>query len=211
VLTCAALFGQPVAADNLDFQARALKIIREAAADICTTVKQEGDTQTVDLSGNVKAKLGGAVAKIAELGVEGAGKYKSEQYKNVLQKDLAEIIRRNTDCRLEVFRLLQEKMITSSNRDTQREELERRGQDRTGVNVVQPPRTLPPPRDTSSNAPTWPRPDPNPPTILCPGGMRVPQGTDCSGPFTSGWPRPDPNPPTILCPGGMRVPQGTSC
>jgi hypothetical protein len=55
--------------------------------------------------------LGGVIGKVLDLGIEGAGKYASSEYKNVLQKDLATLIQSNTNCRLDVFKLLQEKMI----------------------------------------------------------------------------------------------------
>jgi hypothetical protein len=98
-------------ADDLETQARALKVIRETAADICNTVAQEGTSQLLELSGNVKAKLGGAVAKIADLGIEGAGKYRTEEFKGLLQQELATAIKDNANCRLEVLKLLQEKML----------------------------------------------------------------------------------------------------
>jgi hypothetical protein len=101
-------------ADDLDRQERALKIIRETAADICNTIAQEGGSELVELSGNVKAKLGGAVAKIADLGIEGAGKYRTEQFKGPLQQEVAKAVKDNATCRLEVLRLLQEKMLGHS-------------------------------------------------------------------------------------------------
>jgi hypothetical protein len=98
-------------ADDIDTQRRALQLIRDTAADICTTVAREGSSQSAELSGDVKAKLGGVIGKVVDLGIEGAGKYASSEYKNVLQKDLATLIQSNTNCRLDVFKLLQEKMI----------------------------------------------------------------------------------------------------
>lgn len=103
-------------ADDLDAQAKALIVIRETAADICNTVAQEGSSQETELSGDVKAKLGGVVAKIANLGFEGAGKYTSTEYKGVLQQQLTTALQNNADCKLNVFKLLQEKMIGPINK-----------------------------------------------------------------------------------------------
>jgi hypothetical protein len=103
-------------ADDVVAQARALKLISESASDICNTVEKEGSSQSTDLSGDVKAKLGGVIGKIADLGVEGAGKFSSAEYRNVLyrnvlQQDLAKTLQSNAECKLSVFKLLQEKMI----------------------------------------------------------------------------------------------------
>jgi hypothetical protein len=101
-------------ADDLETQARALRLIRETAADICNTIAQEGSSQSLELSGDVKAKLGGAVTKMADLGIEGAGKYRTEEFKGPLQQELARAIKDNANCRLEVLKLLQEKMLGPS-------------------------------------------------------------------------------------------------
>jgi hypothetical protein len=100
-------------ADDIVAQARALKVISETATDICNTVEKEGSSQSAELSGNVKAKLGGVIGKIADLGVEGAGKYSSAEYRNVLQQELSKTLQSNADCKLSVFKLLQEKMVGS--------------------------------------------------------------------------------------------------
>jgi hypothetical protein len=100
-------------ADDFVAQARALKLISESAADICNTVEKEGSSQSTELSGDVKAKLSGVVSKIADLGVEGAGKFSSAEYRNVLHQDLAKTLQSNAECKLSGFKLLQEKMIGS--------------------------------------------------------------------------------------------------
>ena len=101
----------PVQSDDLETQRQALQLIRDMAADICPTVRREGSRKTAELSGDAKAKLGTVVGKMVDLGIDGAGKYASDEYQNVLQKDLAALIQSNSDCRLAVFRLLQDKMI----------------------------------------------------------------------------------------------------
>jgi hypothetical protein len=114
LIVCCLLTPSGSSADDLDNQRKALLLIRETAADICLTVAQQGSSESTDLSGKIIAKLGGVVGKVADLGIEGAGKYKSEEYKNVLQKDLLTLIQGNSNCRLDVFKLLQDKMLGSA-------------------------------------------------------------------------------------------------
>jgi hypothetical protein len=116
----------PAMADDLENQTRALKVIRETAADICNTIAQEGSSQVVELSGDVKAKLGGAVAKIADLGIQGVGKYRTEEFRGPLQQELALAIKDNSNCRFEVLKLLQEKMLGPG----------KSGQPTKGINTV---------------------------------------------------------------------------
>jgi hypothetical protein len=114
----AILYAAPVlAADDLPRQTEALKLIRETAADICNSIPMEGSNQSVDLSGDAKAKLSGAIAKIANLGVEGAAKYKSEQFKGVLHHELAGAIKDNASCKLQVLKMLSERLLGASFND----------------------------------------------------------------------------------------------
>jgi hypothetical protein len=102
-------YAAAVAAQSFAPQEQALKIIRETAADICsaTAVLPQGSSSEAQLSGEAKAKLGGAVAKLADLGIAGAAKYRSSEFSGVLQQQLADVIKKNTDCKLEVFKSLQ--------------------------------------------------------------------------------------------------------
>jgi len=99
--------------DDIVAQAHALKLISESATDICNTVETEGHSRNAELSGNIKAKLGGVMGQIADLGVDGSGKLSSAEYRNVVQQDLAKTLQSNADCKLSVFKLLQDKMISS--------------------------------------------------------------------------------------------------
>lgn len=98
-------------ADDLDRQIKALQVIREYAAETCASVAQEGSSQNVELSGEAKAKLGGVFGKLADLGFDGGGSYKSKAYKGVLQNQLAAAIKNSSDCRLEVLRLLRTTLL----------------------------------------------------------------------------------------------------
>jgi hypothetical protein len=105
--------GSPAAAaDDLQQQTEALKLIRDTAADICNSIPLEGSSRTVELSGDAKAKLNGTLAKIADLGIEGAAKYKNEQFKGVLQTELATAIKSNADCKLQVLKMLTDKLLS---------------------------------------------------------------------------------------------------
>lgn len=106
-------------ADDLDRQIKALQVIREFAAETCASVAQEGASQNFELSGKAKAKLGGVVGKLADLGFDGGGNYKSETYTGVLQRDLAAAIKQSSECRLEVLKLLQAKLLAPARTDSQ--------------------------------------------------------------------------------------------
>jgi hypothetical protein len=110
-LTATLLASPAFAADDLQQQTEALKLIRETAADICNTIPLEGGNRTVELTGDAKAKLSGTLSKIADLGIEGAAKYKNEQFKGVLQTELATAIKSNADCKIQVLKMLSDKLL----------------------------------------------------------------------------------------------------
>ncbi|HKA19915.1 MAG TPA: hypothetical protein VKN18_16615, partial [Blastocatellia bacterium] len=111
-LTCLVLLRGPAIADDLEAQMRALKIISSFAGETCgEALPLEGSSTHVELSGDVKAQLAGVIAKVADLGISGAGKYKDDKFKSVLHEQLAEAFRDRANCKLKVFEVLQEKMI----------------------------------------------------------------------------------------------------
>ena len=99
---------------SVDMQEAALKVIRETAADICTTVPTEGSDHDVDLTGSANAKLDGGIGKIVGLGIEGAARFQQSTYQGVLRTDLAKAIQSGNDCKLNVFNTLVAKMLPSS-------------------------------------------------------------------------------------------------
>jgi hypothetical protein len=106
------LFVQPLKAQDLDAQTKALRAISAFAAETCgNPVAFEGTSTNLELSGDIKAQLQGLVAQVAAVGMTGAGKYKSDAFKNVLHEQLAEALKDNATCRLKVFELLQQKMV----------------------------------------------------------------------------------------------------
>ena len=103
---------QPSRAQDLDGQAKALRAISAFAAETCgSPLALEGSATNLELSGEIKAQLQGLVARVADVGMTGAGKYKSGAFKNVLHEQLAEALKDAATCKLKVFELLQEKMV----------------------------------------------------------------------------------------------------
>jgi hypothetical protein len=96
---------------SLEVQTKALAQITDAADKICSIVSHAGNSQSLQVKGEVKAQLGGLIKRLADLGILGAADLTTEQYENVIHADLAETINRNADCKFKVFDKLQEKMI----------------------------------------------------------------------------------------------------
>lgn len=100
------------AAQDLDKkQTEILKIIRDTASDICYTVQQQGQQQ--EISGNIQAQINGVIAKIIGVGGDMGAKLTKENYKGVLQEQLAETINKSLDCRRDVFKTLVDRMLPS--------------------------------------------------------------------------------------------------
>lgn len=115
---CLALFSvcaSVLAADNsqLDW---ALTRISSFADDICLEPPPLISTmEKVELSGEAKAKLSGVVKNLVDFGIEGAGKYQKEEHYGLLQEEIGKAMRDNSSCRLEVFRLLRERVLGDAN------------------------------------------------------------------------------------------------
>jgi hypothetical protein len=106
------LLTQPLQAQDIEAQTKALRAISAFAAETCgNPVALEGNSSNLELSGEVKSKLQGLIAQVADVGITGAGKYKRDDYKNVLQTQLSDALKDNATCKLKVFEVLQEKMI----------------------------------------------------------------------------------------------------
>jgi hypothetical protein len=98
-------------ADEFADQQAALGVIGKTAIDICNQVDQQGSRSSLQLSGQAQAALNNAIARLIELKIAGAGDYNAEQYKGVLQQDLAATLKSNMDCKLAVFNTLVNKML----------------------------------------------------------------------------------------------------
>lgn len=90
---------------------QALDIMRDFAVDFCENSPLAGSGGEVELSTNARISLDGLIAKLAALGVEGAGEYSTEGYNGLLQRDLSTIVAHSEDCRSQIRRELQGKFI----------------------------------------------------------------------------------------------------
>ncbi|QOZ33255.1 hypothetical protein XH92_17550 [Bradyrhizobium sp. CCBAU 53421] len=97
----------------IDAQAKALDLITNAADRICSIVNQAGSSESLNVKGEVKAQLSGLIRQLAELGINGAADFNSDQYVGVIRTDLATAIKDNAQCKFNVFDKLQAKMIKS--------------------------------------------------------------------------------------------------
>jgi hypothetical protein len=93
-------------AQNLSIHEATLKLITDTAAQICTMVPIEGTNENIDLTGDAQAKLNSTIKKFVDLGLEGAAKFQSGEYKGVLREQLAIAIKNGNDCKLSVFNTL---------------------------------------------------------------------------------------------------------
>ena len=107
-----------VSAQDLDAQKAALEVIRDTAKDICYTVEQKGQKSETQLTGDVEAKVNGALAKVVDLGVKGSGSIGNEDYHGVTQEALASTLQSSAECRLRVFERLVEKMLPVAHRES---------------------------------------------------------------------------------------------
>ena len=113
-ITAAFVLPQLSVAQTKASTAEALKTIGDFAERLCQTVPLETKSEKVELSGSAKAELEGIVKKLVGLGISGAGKYSSENSKNVLQKDLADVLKETRNCRLQVWNDLKGKFEIGS-------------------------------------------------------------------------------------------------
>lgn len=87
-----------------DRQQQVLKIIGDFADRYCKDIPLEGTEGSTQLSGKANAQLNGVFAKLANLGIEGAGNYENAEYTGVLQKDLLNAYKLGEDCRMTVWK-----------------------------------------------------------------------------------------------------------
>jgi hypothetical protein len=99
------------AADNSEKQAKALNLIIDFTNSICETVKQEGTSRDVELSGEVKAELNWLLKRLANLGSKAAVRYQDSTYQGVLQEQLAGQLNKIRDCKKELALVLQARLL----------------------------------------------------------------------------------------------------
>lgn len=101
-------------ADELDEMKKALDIISEFAEKLCKDVPITGSAENLELTGDAKAELNKILKKIADVGIKGAVKYQKSEYQGLLQKDLAQIITSERNCRLAVWNDLKMKIFNNN-------------------------------------------------------------------------------------------------
>jgi hypothetical protein len=92
---------------------RALEAITNTADRVCSVVQQRGLTERGEVHGEVKAEVEGLLKRLANLGFSGGGSAEKSTYEGLQQSDLAGALQNNAQCKLQVFQLLQEKLIPS--------------------------------------------------------------------------------------------------
>ncbi len=98
----------------LDRQKEALDMIADFADRFCKDIPLVGQGDSRELSGQAKAELSGIVKKLADLGLEGAGKYQQSEYQGLLQRDFIEGLKSSVDCRLKIWNDLKSTLMTES-------------------------------------------------------------------------------------------------
>jgi hypothetical protein len=111
VLLSGAAFAEKACAQSLEAQAKALDLITTTADRICNIVRLAGNSQSLKVTGDVKAQLSGLIKQLADIGISGAADFTTDQYEGVLRADLAASVERNAECKFKIFDKLQEKMI----------------------------------------------------------------------------------------------------
>ncbi len=91
---------------------QALNLITLTADRICNVVSMNGEAESSDAKGEVKAQLSGLAAKLADMGISGSISITRDKYQNVLRHDLASTLHDNASCKLKVFSTLQAKLLS---------------------------------------------------------------------------------------------------
>jgi hypothetical protein len=95
-------------------QGKALDEIANFAERVCQTAPVKGSSEQLELSGKANADLKGLIARIADLGISGAGSYRSDKSEGVLQKDLAPLLAQGAKCKESISDKLIDKLIVNA-------------------------------------------------------------------------------------------------
>jgi len=111
---CLSFFSQKSYAASLEENEKALNMIADFADRLCKDIPLQGHGDNLELTGSAKAELNGIIKKLANLGLDGAIKYQNTEYEGLLQKDLVSALKDSTNCRLQIWNDLKDKLISSS-------------------------------------------------------------------------------------------------
>jgi len=81
-----------------------IQMIRDTTASICNTVKEaKGQKSDVQIQGDVKAKLGGLVGTVVDVGGSGQGALTREEFEGLTRDATATALQGDRDCRERLF------------------------------------------------------------------------------------------------------------
>ncbi|MCY7297430.1 hypothetical protein [Alteromonas sp. a30] len=104
-------FGQ-----SIEDSRKILSLISEFANEICEKVPLSSSSNTLSLSGKVNADVSKLLKKIADIGIDGELTFSNTESNGFLQKDLEKTVRHSTNCRLEIWKDLKDKVLPKQTR-----------------------------------------------------------------------------------------------
>lgn len=114
-LICLVVSMNFVFANQLQDARQALAIISDFADKYCKNPPLEGTSEKLELSAEGKVGLSNIIKKMVDLGYKGAAEYQTSEWQGPLQKDIAQLLKDQSNCRMEVLTVLQEKLIPDTN------------------------------------------------------------------------------------------------
>jgi hypothetical protein len=93
------------------FNPQQIQMIKETAASICNSVKEaKGQKSEVQIQGDVNAKLGGLIGKVADIGGSGTGALTREEFEGLSRDATATALQSDRDCRERLFNKMFDKL-----------------------------------------------------------------------------------------------------
>lgn len=86
-----------------DIDVNAIQKLKDLSNFVCGKMSLEGKSENLQLDGEAKLELAKLVGGLVQAGVEGAAKYKSESYLNVLREDLSGQLDATRKCNQEIY------------------------------------------------------------------------------------------------------------
>ena len=93
----------PTTPEELTVQTQALQLISEFADKMCRTIPLEGEGYSAKLSGEGEIELNNLLKQLVKLKIGGAADFDIADYKGLLQRDLPEVLKESTSCKLIIW------------------------------------------------------------------------------------------------------------
>jgi hypothetical protein len=106
-------------AQDLEKWAKIREVTQAWVADVCYTIEQKGRKSEAQVKGEVQAKASGFLAKLADLGVTVSGNMGSQEYQGLPQDAVAAALKESTNCRVNVFNKIIDKMLPANAPDNE--------------------------------------------------------------------------------------------